>query len=184
MKIGPIVLLMVLVLAGCENSQTSSAPPSDAPPPAAPQVLRPDPSIPTAAQPRLPELRLYVGAEELVAELAMTPRQIQTGMMFRTEMAENEAMLFVFGAPYQAAFWMKNTLLPLSAAYINPEGIILEIHDLQPHDTNSVVAATDQVQYVLETNQGWFRKKNIHPGMVIRTEHGTLQETFFRNRMR
>jgi uncharacterized membrane protein (UPF0127 family) len=72
--------------------------------------------------------------------------------------------------------------LPLSAAYIDPEGVILEIYDLQPHNTNSVVASSERVQFVLETNQGWFRRHNIAPGTVIRTEHGTLMETFFRQR--
>jgi uncharacterized membrane protein (UPF0127 family) len=69
--------------------------------------------------------------------------------------------------------------VPLSAAYISPDGTILEIVDLHPHNTNSVEAATDQVQYVLEVNQGWFKRHNIAPGAVIRTERGTLRGTFF-----
>jgi uncharacterized membrane protein (UPF0127 family) len=77
---------------------------------------------------------------------------------------------------------MKNTIVPLSAAYIDPTGIILEIHDLKPHDTNAVLAASDRVQYVLETPQGWFKRHQVKEGMVIRTERGTLQETFFRRR--
>ena len=94
-------------------------------------------------------------------------------------MAEKEAMLFVFQRPHQASFWMKNTGLPLSLAYIDPEGVILEIHDLQPFNTNSVSAGTGRVQYVLETTQGWFKRHDVNPGMLIRTEQGSLRDAFF-----
>jgi uncharacterized protein len=140
------------------------------------------PNLPTAAQPRLQTMKLWLGAEEMDTELALTAIQQQTGMMFRTNMAENAGMLFVFPVPHQASFWMMNCPLPLSAAYIDPDGVILEIHDLQPFNTNSVVAATDRVQFVLETSQGWFGRHNVTTGMVIRTEHGTLADAFFRGR--
>ena len=140
------------------------------------------PSLPTAAQPRLQSMKLWLGAEEMVAELALTGVQMQTGMMFRTNLAENAGMLFVFPMPQQVSFWMKNCPLALSAAYIDPEGVILEIHDLQSYNTNSVVAASDRVQFVLETNQGWFGRHHVTPGMVVRTERGTLMETFSRQR--
>ncbi len=135
-------------------------------------------SLPTAAQPKLPTMKLWLGAEEMVTELALTGEQTQTGMMFRTNLAENAGMLFVSAAPYRARFWMKNCPLHLSAAYIDPEGVILEIHDLQPHNTNSVVASSEQVQFVLEVNQGWFGRHHVTTGMVVRTEHGPLKETF------
>ena len=72
--------------------------------------------------------------------------------------------------------------MPLSAAYISPEGVILELHDLQPHDTNSVVAATDQVQFVLETRQGWFERHHVGTNTLVRTDRGSLQETFLGKR--
>jgi uncharacterized protein len=140
------------------------------------------PKLPTEAQPKLQTMKLWLGAEEMLAELALTARQVQTGMMFRTNLDENAGMLFVFPIPEQVKFWMKNCPLPLSAAYIDPEGVILEIHDLQPHNTNSVEAASDRVQFVLETNQGWFGRHHVTPGMVVRTERGTLMGTFFRQR--
>jgi hypothetical protein len=127
-------------------------------------------------------MKLWLGAEEMVAELALTGLQVQTGMMFRTNLAENAGMLFVLPVPQRASFWMKNCPLPLSAAYIDLEGVILEIHDLQPHNTNSVVASSERVQFVLETSQGWFGRHNVTTGMVIRTEHGTLKDTFLRQR--
>ncbi len=136
------------------------------------------PKLPIAAQPKLQTMKLWLGAEEMTAELALTGLQMQTGMMFRTNLAEESGMLFVFPLPHRASFWMKNCPLPLSAAYLDPEGVILEIHDLQAHNTNSVEAASDRVQFVLETNQGWFGRHHVTPGMVVRTERGTLLETF------
>jgi uncharacterized membrane protein (UPF0127 family) len=140
------------------------------------------PNLPTAAQSKLQTMKLWLGAEEMVAELALTGEQQQTGMMFRTNLAENAGMLFVFPGPQRASFWMKNCPLPLSAAYIDPEGVILEIHDLQPHNTDPVVASSEQVQFVLETSQGWFGRHHVTTGMVVRTERGPLKETFFGKR--
>jgi uncharacterized membrane protein (UPF0127 family) len=137
------------------------------------------PALPTEAQPRLATIKLWMGPEEMVTEMALTPMQEETGMMFRTNMAENEGMIFVFAGPQRVSFWMKNTILPLSAAYISPGGTILEIHDLQPRDTNTVVAGTDNVQYVLETRQGWFQRHNIKEGMTVSTEKGPLHKVFF-----
>lgn len=165
-----MLLLAVAVCGGCAGG--CNKPVSPATGPAASS------SLPTAAQPKLQTMKLWLGAEEMIAELALTGEQMQTGMMFRTNLAENAGMLFVLPVPQQASFWMKNCPLPLSAAYINPEGVILEIHELKPHDTNSVVASSEQVQFVLEANQGWFGRHNVTTGMLVRTEHGSLMETF------
>jgi len=137
---------------------------------------------PKQAQPKLRTLKLWLGSEELVTELALAPKEVETGMMFRTQMAENEGMLFVFGKPFQAGFWMRNTLLPLSCAYIDPDGVILELHDMKPKDETTIRAESDRVQYVLEVNQGWFQRHNIAVGTQVRTERGSLAETFFRQR--
>ena len=165
-------VLLVAVLAACGGCKDSRG----AAPAAAAAA---DLSEPTVAQPRLPTMKLWLGPEEMVAELAVTAKQMQTGMMFRTNMEANAGMLFVFPRAHQTAFWMKNTLVPLSAAYIDPEGVILEIHALEPFNTNSVVAQSDRVQYVLETPQGWFDRHNLHTGIVVRTEQGSLRKTFF-----
>ena len=143
---------------------------------------RSDPTEPTVAQPRLPTMKIYVGSEEMVAELALTPDQQRAGMMFRTNMAENAGMLFPLFATQRASFWMKNCPLPLSAAYIDPEGIVREIHDLEPQNTNSVTATSDTIRFVLETPRGWFQRHNIHEGASVATERGPLLLTFFRPR--
>ena len=161
-----------LFFLGCGNS------PGPAAAGAAANAAVPD--SPTQAQPKLPVMKLYLGARQLEAELALNDKQWQSGMMFRTNIDEAAAMLFVFPQPVQASFWMKNTLVPLSAAYIDPDGTILEIHDLKPLDTNSVVASSVNIQYVLETKQGWFSRNNVSTGMVVQTERGPLHSTFFR----
>ena len=152
--------------------------------PPAPQAAAPanKPEEITAAQPKLPTLKLYLGTEMLEAELALTPRQQQVGMMFRTNIQETDAMLFPMPYPVRASFWMKNCPESISAAYITPEGVIAEIHHLEQNDTNSVVAGSDTIQFVLETKEGWFTRHHIAPGTVIRTEKGTLAETFLRGR--
>lgn len=137
--------------------------------------------LPKQAQPKLPTIKVWVGAEELVTEMALSGVQQMTGMMWRTNMAENEAMIFVHPTPRQASYWMKNCFVPLSIAYLDTAGVILEIHDMHPHDTNSVVSASTNVRFALETPQGWFQRHNIRPGAVVRTERGSLAETFLRS---
>jgi uncharacterized protein len=168
------IVLAIGVGAGCSGGCKKPALPA-----ASPTVT---PGLPTAAQPKLQTMKLWLGAEEMIAELALTGIQQQTGMMFRTNMEENAGMLFVRPLPERASFWMMNCPLPLSAAYIDPDGVILEIHEFQPFNTNSVVAASDRVQFVLETSQGWFKRHNVSTGMLIRTERGSLADTFLRER--
>ena len=166
----------VCLIAGCgKQSPPASTPVSAATTSAPPANI----SIPTHAQPKLHTMNLWIGPQVMSTEIAASGIEVQTGMMFRTNMAENEGMLFVFGRPFQASFWMKNTLLPLSAAYISPDGVIEEIHPLEPFNTNAVVAKSDNIQYVLETRQGWFDRHNVSTGTVIRTESGSLHDTFF-----
>jgi len=136
----------------------------------------------TQAQPQLQTMKVYIGAEEMIAELALTPDQQRTGMMFRTNMAENAGMLFPLPYTQAASFLMKNCPMPLSAAYIDTEGVIQEIHDLQPFNTNAVLAASNNIRFVLETPQGWFQRHHIAPGVAIATERGPLMRTFFTRR--
>ena len=138
-------------------------------------------SEPTEAQPKLHTVKTYVGAEQMDAELCITPRQIQTGMMFRKTMGTNDGMLFNLGVPQQAGFWMNNCYVPLSVAYISPDGVIEEIHPLQVQDTNTVFSTANDIQFALETPQGWFDQHHVTTGMVIRTERGSLQDTFRQN---
>jgi uncharacterized protein len=145
----------------------------------APAIAAPSaPPLPTEAQPKLKTIKLYIGTNVMDAEMALTGIQMQTGMMYRTNVTENEGMLFVFGGPWRASFWMMNTKVPLSAAYIDPAGVIQEIHELEPGNTNSVVAAAENIQFVLETKQGWFERHQIGAGTLISTQYGPLSKTF------
>lgn len=133
-------------------------------------------------QPKLATLKLWLGAQEMIAEQALSRSEIEKGLMFREEMGEFEGMLFVFPEPYRVSFWMRNTLLPLSCAYIDSAGVILEIHDMKPLDETPIEAGSDKVQYVLETKQGWFERNHVGVGTVVRTERGSLAETYFGRR--
>ena len=158
------------LLAGCQKSVTT----------ATPQATNQIDSVPTKVQPKLPTIKVWLGSQELVTEVARTDLQIHTGMMFRAAIEENEAMIFVFDRPEYRAFWMKNVSVPLSCAYIDPDGVILEIHDMTPQETKPIESASDRIQFVLETKQGWFDGNKVSTGTVVRTERGSLAETFFR----
>jgi hypothetical protein len=160
------LLLVVTALSGCKKTETVAAP------------ISIDDILPKQAQPKLPTMKIYLGAETLDTELALTEKEEMTGMMFRTNIQDTDSMLFVLPLPQHASFWMKNCPESISAAYIDPEGVILEIHHLEKNDTNAVVAAADNVQFVLETSEGWFARHNVNTGTVVRTEKGSLAETF------
>ena len=138
--------------------------------------------LPQHAQPKLPTMKLYLGAEVFDAELALTDAEIRCGMMFRTNIQETDAMIFNLRYPQTAGFWMKNCPESISVAYLTADGVIQEIHHLEQNDTNAVVAARDDIIFALETKEGWFGRHNIAPGTVIRTEKGSLAETFLRRR--
>jgi uncharacterized protein len=116
-----------------------------------------------APQMDLRRVKLSAGIHQITAQVAQTPEQRQTGLMFRKEMPQVEGMLFVFEQPNQQCFWMKNTLLPLSAAFVADDGSIVNIVDMKPQTTDSH-CSTKPVRYVLEMNQGWFAKKGIKAG--------------------
>src|SRR5215467_2418735 len=117
------LLAVTLALAGCGKPSAAAPGTGPATAPAATGALASPfvslPGLPTKAQPKLQTFKLWLGAEELITEMAVQPMQIETGMMFRTNMAENEAMIFVLPYEQQPRFWMPNCPLPLSVAYIN-----------------------------------------------------------------
>ena len=173
LKISFTLLLATVLFAGCGKS----TPPAPVAPVAPPTVAN---SEPTHAQPKLRTLKLYLGAETFDAELALTYDEVRCGMMFRTNIQETDAMLFNLRVPQQAAFWMKNCPESISVAYLTADGVIQEIHHLEQNDTNSVFAARNDILFALETKEGWFTRHNVGPGTLIRTEKGSLRETFFK----
>ena len=127
-------------------------------------------SIVAAAQSgaqHLPTIRLNAGIHNIEAEVARTASEREIGLMFRTALGSNEGMLFVFERPGQQCFWMKNTLLPLSVAFIDDDGSIVNIDSMKPQTLDSHCSAKP-VRYVLEMNDGWFAKRGIKPGTKLR----------------
>lgn len=131
-------------------------------------VAQAQPAPEGTPQPRLPVTSLTIEKKQLVAEVADDSKERETGMMFRKTMPDGEAMVFVFDAPQRAAFWMKNTLLPLSVAYVSLNGTILEIHDLKPRDETPVPSKFDTIAYAIEVPQGWFLENGILPGSSVK----------------
>jgi uncharacterized membrane protein (UPF0127 family) len=115
---------------------------------------------------KLPSIKLSAGMHVIQAEVAQSPHERSTGLMFRKTMATNDGMLFVFDQPGQQCFWMKNTLLPLSIAFISDDGSITNIEAMKPQALDSH-CSTKEVRFVLEMNEGWFAKRGIKPGMKI-----------------
>lgn len=116
-----------------------------------------------APQLNLPRTQLSAGMHLIDAQVAHTPEQRATGLMFRREMSANEGMLFVFEQPSIQCFWMKNTLLPLTAAFVSDDGSIINLADMRPQTTESH-CSNKPVRYVLEMHQGWFAKRGIKAG--------------------
>jgi hypothetical protein len=115
---------------------------------------------------KLPAITLNAGIHNIRAEVAQTPDERATGLMFRREMAQPDGMLFVFEEPATQCFWMKNTLLPLSVAFVADDGTIVNLDDMKPQTLDSHCSAKP-VRYVLEMNVGWFAKRGLKAGTKL-----------------
>jgi uncharacterized protein len=117
-------------------------------------------------QTKLQRVALGAGMHRIDAQVALTPEQRQIGLMWRKSMPAHEGMLFIFEQPSQQCFWMKNTLIPLTAAFVDDDGTIVNLVDMKPQTTDSHCSAKP-VRYVLEMNKGWFAKKGIQAGSKL-----------------
>ena len=117
--------------------------------------------------PTLPVAELGVGMYRIQAEVAATPETRQTGLMNRTQMGKTRGMVFVFDTVRQHCMWMKNTLLPLSVAFLDEQGRILNIEDMQPQTEDSHCAVRP-ARYALEMNLGWFESRGVRAGDTVR----------------
>ncbi|MEM7181154.1 MAG: DUF192 domain-containing protein [Spirochaetota bacterium] len=106
-------------------------------------------------------IAISIGGHRLQVEVADTPAKRQIGLMNRSSMLENHGMLFVFPRADYKTFWMKNTYIPLSIAFLTTEKKIVDLHDMKPNQTTELYPSSEKVIYALEVNQGWFRKHNI-----------------------
>jgi uncharacterized membrane protein (UPF0127 family) len=120
-------------------------------------------------QTNLQRTAIQAGMFQIDAQIANTPQQRQIGLMFRKDMPTHEGMLFIFEEPQKQCFWMKNTLLPLTAAFVDDDGGIVNLVDMQPQSSDSH-CSEKPVRYVLEMNQGWFAKKKIGKGYKLKSQ--------------
>ena len=123
-------------------------------------------STPGHAEQALPELGLEVQGYKLVAEVATDDAARATGLMHRRMLPENRGMLFVFSNPTIQSFWMMNTYIPLSIAFLDEKGTIVNIDDMAPLTTDPHSSAKP-AKYALEMNRGWFAKRGIKAGAKV-----------------
>ena len=117
-------------------------------------------------QMRLPRVSLSAGMHLIQAQVAATPQERAIGLMFRKEMPVNEGMLFAFEQASEQCFWMKNTLIPLTAAFVADDGTIVNLADMQPRSLDSH-CSSKPVRFVLEMNKGWFDKRGLKAGSKL-----------------
>lgn len=122
-------------------------------------------ALPVAAA-ELPTATLTIGTHKLVAEVVTTVEQRATGLMNRFSLKPDHGMLFVFGRPAPQGFWMKNTYIPLSIAFLDADGRILNIEDMRPQ-TEETHWSKGPALYALEMKKGWFAERGIGPGAVV-----------------
>ncbi len=120
----------------------------------------------TGPQLNLARTQLQAGMHRLDVQLAQTPEQRQIGLMWRKDMPQHEGMLFVFEQATTQCFWMRNTLIPLTAAFVEDDGTIVNLADMQPQKDDSH-CSSKPVRFVLEMNQGWFAKRQIKAGYKL-----------------
>lgn len=118
------------------------------------------------ANPALPQVTLRIAGRPVVAEVAATEQERATGLMFRRSLAADHGMVFVFGTPQRVCMWMKNTLVPLSVAFIGGDGRIVNLADMQPL-SEAVHCSDGAVRYALEMPLHWFARHGVRPGAAI-----------------
>ena len=123
--------------------------------------------LPAALRAQLPVVQLSTGMHLIRAEVADHDASRTQGLMHRKSMAQGDGMVFVFDEIAIHCMWMKNTLIPLSVAFIDRSGVIVNIVDMQPHNEKSH-CATRPARYALEMNKGWFAERGIKPGAKLR----------------
>jgi uncharacterized protein len=151
-RLSIVVSLLALSLASCSESKKGAT---------------------DSANPSLPTSTIKVGSRSIVAEIAATETERERGLMFRASLADGKGMLFVFDKDDRYSFWMKNTKIPLSLAYISSDGSIRQIVDLEPESLASIQSERS-VRYALEVPQGWFDRAGVKVG--DRLQFGPLPE--------
>jgi len=114
------------------------------------------------------EAKLEIGDQRLIVEIALRPEEQMTGLMNRDTLDPDRGMLFVFPAPKQASFWMHNTSIPLDLAFLDADGVILEIIPLVPFEEKRVQSQSSKVSYALEVARDWFASRGLKAGLKVK----------------
>ena len=171
----PLLRLVGLLVLGCAGADPGSAAPAATAsrPSLASCVERVQQSgaaarrnEPKGPQNALPTIVLTVEGTDLLAEVADDPSERASGLMFRDALAPDAGMVFVYPRPKPLSFWMRNTCVPLSIAYIDTEGRIVSIADMTPLDESGVPSGAAAL-YALEMEQGWFARKGVSVGARV-----------------
>jgi len=123
-------------------------------------------AVPAVTYAQLPRIQLNAGIHVIRAELANTPESRMQGLMFRKTLGTSDGMLFVFDEPERQCMWMRNTYVPLSVAFIDAKGAILNVEDMEPLTENSH-CALGPAKFALEMNKGWFASRGLKAGTRI-----------------
>lgn len=153
-----LVCISLAYANGCDSGQQAAKPASPA------DEIKKELGLPSWALPPLRTATLRIGDVTAKVELAFTAEEQAQGLMYRSWMADEHGMLFVYREPEFLSFWMKNTRIPLSIAFIRPDGTIDVIREMRPLDTTLRYYSKHKCQFALEMNQGWFSRHNIRPG--------------------
>lgn len=110
---------------------------------------------------------IQVGDKPVKMQLAVKPREMEHGLMERTDLKPDEGMLFVYAGTQQMSFWMRNTPTPLDIGFFTTDGTLKEVYQMQPYDETPVQSRSNELKFALEMNQGWFVKNQVKPGAKL-----------------
>lgn len=126
-------------------------------------------NVPPAPPPKTVQdwFAIKVGDRMVQMQLAVFPVEMEDGLMERRELGSDQGMLFVYRAPTQMSFWMRNTLLPLDIGFFDDKGGLKEIYAMLPHDEAPINSRSNELQFALEMNRGWFDAHGVRPGAML-----------------
>lgn len=110
---------------------------------------------------------IHLGSKKLEVQVAVTPWEIERGLMFRKKLGKDQGMLFIHRQIGQMNYWMRNVSIPLSIGFFDSNGILKEIYPMYPYEETPVASANSSIQFALEVNNGWFFKNGIEPNMDL-----------------
>jgi uncharacterized protein len=110
---------------------------------------------------------LSIGGVEIKVQVAITEPEQEKGLMYRSELADNVGMIFIYKTPQKMSYWMKNVPIPLSIGFIKADGTLAEIRFMLPNDTRAVFSSGSDIKFALEMNEGWFERHGVKAGAKI-----------------